>query len=161
MSLRIRAAEGADAPLILQFIRELAAYERLADAAVATVEDIAAALFRPAPKAFALIAELDGAPCGFALYFFNFSTFRGRHGVYLEDLFVREAYRGRGVGKALLGRLAAVARAEGCARLEWQVLDWNAPSIAFYRSLGATAMDEWTTFRLTDDALSRLAQEDR
>ncbi|MBY0422420.1 MAG: GNAT family N-acetyltransferase [Parvularculaceae bacterium] len=160
MSLVIRDARRADAALIHGFILELAAYEKLAHEVEATPSDIAERLFCPSPKAFALIAELDGAPCGFALYFYNFSTFRGRHGVYLEDLFVRDASRGRGAGKALLARLARIALDAGCARLEWQVLDWNAPSIAFYKALGARAMDEWTVYRVSDGPLAALAAAD-
>lgn len=157
MTLVLRSATAADAGLVYGFIRELADYEKLAHEVAATEADIAARLFCDAPKVFALIAEYDGAPCGFALYFFNFSTFRGRHGVYLEDLFVRAVYRGKGVGKALLARLAAIAEDAGCARLEWQVLNWNAPSIAFYESLGARAMDEWAVYRLSDGPLAALA----
>ena len=157
MTLRIRNATAGDAALVRDLIRELAVYERLEHEAVATQQDLEAALFCASPRVFALIAEWDGAPCGFALWFFNFSTFRGRHGVYLEDLFVRDSHRGRGVGKALLARLARIAGDNACARLDWQVLDWNAPSIAFYRSLGARAMDEWTTFRLDGAALAALA----
>lgn len=157
MTLTIRSAVKGDASIVLQFIRDLAVYEKLEDAAVATVADIDRALFCASPKAFALIAEWDAEPCGLALYFFNFSTFLGKHGVYLEDLFVPEKDRGKGIGKALLVRLAQIARENDCGRLEWSVLDWNAPSIAFYKSLGAVAMDEWTVYRLTGDALSRLA----
>jgi GNAT superfamily N-acetyltransferase len=157
MNLTIRTAARGDAPLILDFIRDLAVYERLVDAVVASVADIERALFGDHPKVFALIAEWDGAPCGFALYFFNFSTFAGRHGVYLEDLFVLESHRGKGVGKALLAGLARIAIDNDCARLEWSVLDWNAPSIAFYKSLGAVPMDEWTVYRLAGDALGALA----
>lgn len=159
MSLSIRNAVRGDGPLLLQFIRELAVYEKLADAAVAGVADIDRALFSAAPRVFALIAEWDGAPCGFALYFFNFSTFVGKHGVYLEDLFVRESHRGRGIGKALLARLARIAKENDCGRFEWSVLDWNAPSIAFYKALGAVAMDEWTIYRLSGGALDALASE--
>lgn len=158
MTLAIRPAKRGDGPLVLGFVRELAAYERLADAAVASAADLDKALFCEAPKAFALIAEWEGAPCGFALYFFNFSTFVGKHGVYLEDLFVREAHRGKGVGKALLARLAWIAKENDCRRLEWSVLDWNAPSIAFYKSLGAAPMDDWTIYRLSGDALDALAK---
>ncbi|MFQ5562120.1 MAG: GNAT family N-acetyltransferase [Parvularculaceae bacterium] len=160
MSLRIREAGDEDAELVLDFIHELAAYEKLAHEVTATVENVRATLFAENPKAFVLIAEWNGAQCGFALYFFNYSTFLGRHGVYLEDLFVRKSFRGRGIGKALLARLAAIAEANGCGRLEWWVLDWNAPSIAFYKSLGAEAMDDWTVYRLTGDALAALARED-
>ncbi len=157
MTLKIRKAVKGDASLILQFIRDLAVYEKLADAVVAESADIDRALFCAEPKAFALVAEWDGIPCGFALYFFNFSTFVGRHGVYLEDLFVPESHRGRGVGKALLVRLAQIAKENDCGRLEWSVLDWNAPAITFYKSLGAVPMDEWTIYRLSGDALSTLA----
>ena len=157
MTLSIRTAKIGDGALILRFIRDLAAYEKLADAAVASIADIDRALFCASPKAFALIAEWNGAPCGFALYFFNFSTFLGKHGVYLEDLFVPEIHRGKGIGKALLVRLAQIAKDNDCGRLEWSVLDWNAPSIAFYKSLGAISMDEWTIYRLAGDALADLA----
>jgi GNAT superfamily N-acetyltransferase len=159
MSLAIRNAVKGDGPLVLGFIRELAIYEKLADAAVASAGDIDRALFCGAPKAFALIAEWEGEPCGFALYFFNFSTFVGKHGVYLEDLYVREAMRGKGVGKALLARLAKITTENDCGRLEWSVLDWNAPSIAFYKSLGAVAMDEWTVYRMAGEALIALADD--
>lgn len=159
MSLSIRNAAAGDEALIHAFIRELAIYEKLEHAVVATPADVKRALFGADPKAFAIIAEWDGEPCGFALYFFNYSTFVGRHGVYLEDLFVRETHRGKGIGKALLAELARIAKANDCGRLEWSVLDWNAPSIAFYKSLGAVPMDEWTVFRLADDALARLAKE--
>ncbi|MFZ5617091.1 MAG: GNAT family N-acetyltransferase [Pseudomonadota bacterium] len=159
MTLAIRKAAKGDAPLILQFIRELAVYEKLADAVIARESDIDRALFGENAKAYALIAEWNGTPSGFALYFFNFSTFLGKHGVYLEDLFVRESHRGLGIGKALLARLARVAKENDCGRLEWSVLDWNAPSIAFYKSLGAVPMDEWTIYRMTGAALDRLAGE--
>ncbi len=159
MTLNIRTARPGDSPLVLQFIEELAVYEKLADAAVASVADMDRALFCASPKAFALIAEWDGEPCGFALYFFNFSTFVGKHGVYLEDLFVRESHRGKGIGKALLARLARIAKENDCGRFEWSVLDWNAPAIDFYKSLGAVAMDEWTIYRLAGDALDTLARE--
>ncbi len=159
MSLAIREARAQDSALVLRFIVELADYEKLAHEVRAREEDIAALLFCDSPKAYALIAEWDGAPCGFALYFYTFSTFRGRHGIYLEDLFVRESHRGKGIGKALLARLASIARSQDCARLEWQVLDWNAPSIAFYESLGARPLDGWTIYRLTDGALEALAEQ--
>lgn len=157
MTLSIRNAKMGDGPLILQFIRDLAVYEKLSDKVIADVGAIDRALFCEKPKAFALIAEWNGAPCGFALYFFNFSTFVGKHGVYLEDLFVPEAHRGNGIGKALLIRLAQIAKENNCGRLEWSVLDWNAPAIRFYKSLGAVPMDEWTIFRLAGDALADLA----
>ncbi len=155
--LTIRAATPADRDLVFAFIRDLAEYEKLLDDVVATPDDVARALFAPHPRVFCDLAEWDGAPAGFALWFYNFSTFRGRHGIYLEDLFVKPAFRGKGIGKALLAHLAKRAVAEGCARVEWWVLDWNEPSIKFYESLGAIPMEEWTVFRLTGDALKRLA----
>ena len=156
--LRIRPAAPADRELIFAFIRELADYEKLADQVKATSADIEHALFASNPRVFCDIAEWDRAPAGFALWFYNFSTFRGRHGIFLEDLFVRPAFRGKGLGKALLVHLAARAVAEGCSRVDWSVLDWNAPSIAFYKSLGAEAQEEWTGYRLTGAALERLAK---
>ena len=158
MSLIIRRAVPGEAELVLGFIRELAAYERLAHEVDATPEAIDEALFGDDPRVFCDIAEWDGEPVGFALWFYNFSTFRGRHGIYLEDLFVRDAMRGRGIGKSLLSRLARRCLDEGLTRLEWWVLDWNEPSIAFYRSIGARAMDEWTVQRVTGDALEKLAE---
>ena len=158
MTISIRKAEKGDEALILGFIRELAAYEKLAHEAVATPADLTHTLFCEDPKVFALIAELEGEPVGFALYFFSFSTFLGKHGIYLEDLYVKEAYRGGGAGKALLAALARIAKQNDCGRLEWSVLDWNAPSIAFYKSLGAEPMDEWTAYRLTGDALEALGR---
>jgi GNAT superfamily N-acetyltransferase len=154
--LKLRPAHPGDAPLILALVRELAEYERLAHEVEATEAEMAAALFGPHPKVFCDIAEWDGSPAGFALWFYNFSTFRGRHGIYLEDLYVRPEQRGRGIGKALIANLARRCVAEGLARLEWAVLDWNAPSIAFYRSLGAGAQDDWTVYRLTGEALQAL-----
>ena len=159
MSLAIRPAAPADAALVLSFIRELAEYERLAHEVVATDGDIAAALFGPEPRVFADIAEWNGEPAGFALWFYNFSTFRGRHGIYLEDLFVRPDFRGHGIGRALLAHLARRCIAEGQPRLEWWVLDWNEPALRFYRSLGAVPMDEWTVQRVTGDALAKLAAQ--
>ena len=161
MTIRIREAERRDAGLSLEFIKALAVYEKLEAEVTATRADIEGRLFCDGAKVHCLIAEDDGTPCGFALYFFNFSTFLGRHGIYLEDLFVNEDARGSGVGTALLSALAARAVGAGCGRLEWSVLDWNAPSIGFYKSLGAQAMDGWTVYRLTGDALERLAQEAR
>jgi GNAT superfamily N-acetyltransferase len=155
MTLKIRPAIPADAPLILDFIRELAAYERLLHEVRITLADVEAILFSASPRAFCDIAETDG-PVGFALWFYSVSTFEGRHGLYLEDLYVRPAARGAGVGKALLAALARRCVAEGLARLEWSVLDWNAPAIAFYDSLGAAAKSEWITRRLSGDALARL-----
>lgn len=155
--LTIRSAVRADAPLIVQLVRELAIYEREPDAAKASVADMETALFGANPKVYALIAEGDGAPVGFAVYFFNFSTWTGKHGIYLEDLFVRESARGQGIGKALLVRLAQIARKNDCARFEWSVLDWNEPAIGFYKSLGAEVKDEWTVYRVEGPALEKLA----
>ena len=156
--LGIRPATRQDAAQVFAFIRDLAEYEKLLDDVIATPEDIERALFAPQPRVFCDIAEWDGKPAGFALWFYNFSTFRGRHGIYLEDLFVKPAFRGHGIGKALLVGLAQRAVREGCARVEWSVLDWNEPSINFYKSLGAVPMDEWTIFRLTGDALQSLGR---
>ena len=158
--MKIRSAHRSDVPLVLAFIRELAAYERLAEEVVATEDTLAASLFGPHPAAEVLIAELDGAAVGFALFFPNYSTFLGKAGIYLEDLFVRPGARGRGVGRALLCRLAAIAMERGCGRLEWAVLDWNESAIGFYKKLGAAAQSDWTTYRLTGDALSALSDED-
>ena len=159
--LTIRPAGPQDASLIHALVCELADYERLSHEVAATVEDIQAALFGAAPRVFCDIVEWDGTPAGFALWFYNFSTFRGRCGIYLEDLYVRPEHRGRGLGKALLARLARRCRDEDLGRLEWAVLDWNAPSIAFYESLGARPNNEWTVYRLADGALSSLAGMER
>jgi GNAT superfamily N-acetyltransferase len=159
MSLIIRPASSSDAAQIFSLIRELAEYERLAHEVEATPEMIAGALFCDEPRVFADIAEWEGEAAGFALWFYNFSTFRGLHGIYLEDIFVRPALRARGIGKALLRGLARRCAAEGLARLEWSVLDWNAPSIGFYRSLGAIAKDEWTVYRLSGESLARLGAD--
>ncbi|MCR5873302.1 GNAT family N-acetyltransferase [Phenylobacterium sp. J426] len=153
----IRVATVADAPLILSFIKELAEYERLLHEVEATEADIRRDLFGENPRAFCDIAEADGRPVGFALWFYNYSTFRGRAGIYLEDLFVRPEARGLGAGKALLRRLAQRCVDADLGRLEWAVLNWNAPSIAFYDSLGAGAMTEWTVRRLDGEALTSLA----
>ena len=152
-----RFATPDDTALILSLVRELAEYEKLSHEVVATEEDLREALFGPRPAAEALLAEVDGEAAGFALFFHNFSTFLGRRGLYLEDLFVRPRFRGQGLGKALMVRLARIALERGCGRFEWWVLDWNAPSIAFYRSLGAVGMDEWTVQRVSGEALRRLA----
>jgi GNAT superfamily N-acetyltransferase len=157
--LRIRPATAGDVPLIRRFIRELAEYERLADQAVATEEDLHETLFGERPYAEVLIAEVGAEPAGFALFFHNYSTFLGRPGIWLEDLYVRPEHRGAGVGRALLARLAALAVERRCGRLEWWVLDWNEPALRFYRSLQARPMDEWTVFRLSDEPLLRLAEE--
>ena len=154
--LTIRAAKPADRDLVFAFIRDLAEYEKLLDDVVATPDDVARALFAPHPRVFCDLAEWDGAAAGFALWFYNFSTFRGRHGIYLEDLFVKPAFRGKGIGKALLAQLAKRAVAEGCARVEWWVLDWNAPSIEFYKSQGGVMQDEWTKVRVDGEALRKL-----
>jgi len=153
----LRAARPDDAPAILALIRELAVYEKLEDQARATAEDLRRHLFGDRPAAEVIVAEAGGAVVGFALFFPTFSTFRGQPGLYLEDLYVQPEHRGRGIGKALLARLARLAVDRGCGRLEWSVLDWNAPSIAFYRSQGGVAMDEWTVFRVADSALLALA----
>jgi len=152
--VHIRPAAEADAPVILGFIRALADYEKLAHACVATTETLVETLFGPRPYAEVLIAEWNGAPAGFALYFHNYSTFLGRPGLYLEDLFVTPELRGKGIGKALFQRLAAMAVERGCGRLEWSVLDWNEPAIEFYRACGAVPLDDWTMFRLTGEALA-------
>ena len=159
-SLCIDPAVEADVPVILDLIRELAAYEKLTDQVTATEADIARALFGSPPRAEAVVARLDGEPVGFALFFHNFSTFLGRSGLYLEDLYVRPPFRGRGFGRRLLIHLARVAVDRGCGRFEWSVLDWNAPAIAAYRRVGAVPLDEWTVYRLTGDALRRLAEEE-
>jgi GNAT superfamily N-acetyltransferase len=159
VSLSIRAARPADSALIFALVRELADYEKLSAEVDATPERIAAVLFCDSPRVFCDIAEWDGEAAGFALWFLNFSSFRGRHGIYLEDLFVRPAFRQRGIGKALLARLAQRCVEEGWARFEWAVLDWNAPSIAFYKSIGAQVMDEWKNCRLSGPALTAFAKE--
>lgn len=156
MPTLIRPATPDDAGLVYDFVMKLAEYENLTHEVDATAEGIADALFRPDPKAFCDLAFRDGEPAGFALWFYNFSTFRGRHGIYLEDLFVEPKFRGLGIGRTLLERLAARCVAEGLARFEWSVLDWNAPSIAFYRSLGAEPKDEWTMYQVSGAALARL-----
>ncbi|MEQ1688097.1 MAG: GNAT family N-acetyltransferase [Sphingopyxis sp.] len=156
MTPTIRPATPADLPLIAELIRALADYERLADSVRFDEAALAEHLFGPRPYAEVIIGELDNTAQGFALFFYNYSTFEGRPGLYLEDLFVRPEARGVGLGKALLAHLAALAVARGCARLEWSVLDWNAPSIAFYQGLGAKPMDEWTVMRLDGDALAAL-----
>ena len=152
-----RSAEAADTGLILKFIRALAVYEKLEHEVVATEETLRHWLFEKQGAQVIFLME-DGKEVGFALYFHNFSTFLGRSGIYLEDLFVLPEYRGRGYGKALLCRLAAIAREEGCGRLEWSCLDWNQPSIDFYKSLNACPMDEWTVYRLTGKTLQDMAQ---
>jgi GNAT superfamily N-acetyltransferase len=155
----IRAVAPEDVPALVALVHELAAYEREPESCLLTDDQLAAALFGPAPALFGHVADVDGEVVGCALWFLNFSTWRGVHGVYLEDLYVRPTHRGAGLGRALLARLAEVCVERGFARLEWSVLDWNAPSIAFYRSLGAESMDGWTTFRLDGHALAALGAE--
>ena len=156
--MSIREATQADLPLITSLVRELAEYEKLAHQAVATEVDFAESLFGPSPKAYALIVEHEGQPAGFAIYFYNYSTFLGRPGIYVEDVFVRPEFRRNGFGRALFKYLARKAVAEKCGRMEWWVLDWNEPAINFYRGLGAVPMDEWTVQRLTGDALKNFAE---
>ena len=157
MSLLIRAAREADATLIFALVRELADYENLQSEVAATPETLAAALFTREPRLFCEIAEWNGEPAGFSVWFLNYSTFRGRHGLYVEDLFVRPPFRGHGIGKALMARLARHCVEQGFARFEWAVLDWNAPSIVFYKSIGAHVMDEWKICRLSGQALQDFA----
>lgn len=156
-ALRLRAAAADDVPLILRFIRELAAYEQLADQVTADVELLTETLFGQRRVAEVVLGYLGGEPVGFALYFHNFSTFVGRPGLYLEDLYVVREHRGGGVGRVMLGYLAHLARERGCGRLEWWVLDWNQSAIDFYASLGAVPMDDWTVFRLQGEPLVTLA----
>lgn len=155
--INIRSAMPSDTRVIYALIRELAVYENLLDVVDATERMIGDALFGQTPRAFCELAEWDGEVVGFSLWFYNFSTFRGRHGIYLEDLFVRPDFRGKGLGKALIVSLARRCVGEDLARFEWSVLDWNAPSIAFYKALGATMQDDWTGCRVTGDALAALA----
>jgi GNAT superfamily N-acetyltransferase len=159
MSLTLRAATAADVPAILGFIRELAVYEKLEHQVVATEALLHEHLFGSRPAAEVVIAELDGRPVGFALYFQNFSTFLGRPGVYLEDLYVQPQARGHGIGKALLVHLAQLAVARGAGRFDWNVLDWNEPAIGFYKRVGAEVLPDWRTCRVTGEALERLAGE--
>lgn len=157
--LQIASATPNDVPLILAFIKELAVYEKLEHEVVATEEILEETLFGKRPYAEVLIASYDSQPVGYALFFHSFSTFMGRPGLYLEDVYVQPTMRGKGVGKALLVHLARLAVERSCGRFEWSVLDWNEPSIGFYRSLGAQPMNEWTVFRLTGKSLERLANE--
>ena len=157
----IRTTTQADVPIILQLIRDLATYERAPDAVVATDAGLREVLFGPKASAEVLLALENGEPVGFAVFFHNFSTWLGRPGLYLEDLFVRPEERGKGYGRALLERLAQIAKERGCGRMEWAVLDWNDPAIQFYRKLGAQPMDEWTVFRLTEEGIAKLANQVR
>ena len=156
--MAIRRVRPEDVPALVGLVEELAEYERARPDCHLTAAQLHDALFRPAPALFGHVAEVDGQVVGMALWFLNFSTWRGTHGIYLEDLYVRPSQRGAGLGKALLTELARECVANGYARLEWSVLDWNTPSIEFYQAAGAVPMDEWTVFRLTDDALSSFAQ---
>jgi GNAT superfamily N-acetyltransferase len=156
-AIEISPARDADIPLILSLINELAEYEKLESQVVASVATLRHALFGPRPAAEALIARSGGEPAGFAMYFHNFSTFIGKHGLYLEDLFVRPAFRGQAIGKALLAHLARLALERGCGRFEWAVLDWNRPARDFYEALGAEANPTWVNYRITGKALERLA----
>ena len=158
--LNIRPATGADAPLIASLVRELADYEKLLPEARATAADFEREIEAANPVIRVLIAEWDGEPAGFALYFFNFSTFVGRPGLYLEDLFVRPALRSHGIGRALLGALARIAKQRNCGRMEWAVLDWNEPALRFYKTLGARQLTEWIVHRLTPVEIDQLAKEE-
>ncbi len=156
--LKIRPATLEDVPLIRQFIRDLAEYERAPEAAVVTEESLRRDGFGPEPKYRCVIAEWDGAPAGFAFFFYNYSTWQGQAGLYLEDLFVKPVFRGKGIGKALLIHLAKIAVDENCGRFQWQVLDWNTPAIDFYKSLGAEVMSEWLTMRVEGENIRKLAE---
>ena len=157
-NFEIKPATSADVPIILRLIRELAEYERAPQDAVATEPQLHEVLFGEKPSAEVLLAYEGDEPIGFAVYFFNFSTWLGRPGLYLEDLFVRPELRGKGYGRALLTRLAQIAQDRGCGRMEWAVLDWNEPAIQFYKKLRAAPMEEWTVFRLTSDGIANLAR---
>ena len=156
-TVEIRPARIGDVALMLRFIRELAAYERAEQEVVATETSLSASLFGDRARAHAVICRVAGVDAGFAVYFFNYSTWQGRQGLYLEDLYVSPAYRNAGAGKAMLQHLARTAVKQGCGRFEWSVLDWNEPAIAFYRSIGAVAMDEWVRYRLAGEALLKFA----
>lgn len=157
--IRISRATERDVPLILELIRELAEYERAPNEAAATVEGLTAVLFGEQPQAEVLLAHFDGEPAAFALFFYNFSTWTGKRGIYLEDIFVRPSMRRLGIGEALFREIAAIALGRDCPRLEWAVLNWNELAISFYRKIGATAKDDWTTFRLSGDQLRSLAED--
>ncbi len=158
METTIRKATASDVPVILSFIRALAAFERAPGAVTATEEDLLRDGFGPLPIYWCLVAEQEGRPAGFAFYFYNYSTWKGRPGIYLEDIFVYPEFRGRGIGKALLKEVAADALSRGCRRMQWEVLDWNTPAIDFYRAMGAEFLDEWRNVRIEGEALEQLAQ---
>ena len=158
METRIRKATASDVPLILSFIRALAAFERAPEEVTATEEDLLRDGFGPLPIYWCLIAEHEGRPAGFAFYFYNYSTWKGRPGIYLEDIFVFPEFRGRGIGKALLKEVAADALSRGCRRMQWEVLDWNTPAIDFYRAMGAEFLDEWRNVRIEGEVLEQLAR---
>lgn len=157
-NIHIRPASADDAALILGFIRELAIYEKAEHEVLATEDDLRRSLFGAQPRAWALVCSVDGVAAGFAVYFFNYSTWQGRQGLYLEDLYLSPSHRNLGAGKALLQHLARIAVENGCGRFEWSVLDWNEPALQFYRSIGAWAMDEWTRYRLAGEALDKFAK---
>ena len=157
-NIEIRPANAEDSALILRFITDLAIYEKAGDAVIATESDIRNTLFGEGSTTSAVICEIDRQAVGFAVYFFNYSTWLGKHGLYLEDLYVSPEYRGAGAGKALLKHLAQVALANHCGRFEWSVIDWNEPAIGFYKSIGAQAQEEWVSYRLTGKALAALAE---
>ena len=159
-NFQIRTAGAEDVPIILELIRDLATYERAPDEVTATEEQLVDVLFGERPTAEVLLVFEGESPVGFAVYFYNFSTWLGRPGLYLEDLFVTPEKRGKGYGRALLVELAKIARDRGCGRMEWAVLNWNEPAIKFYRAIGAKPMDEWTVFRLTGDGIARLADSE-
>ena len=161
MSVTIRQARPQDSALIYALVKELAEYERLSHEVDATEQQLAAALFAPHPRLFCDIAEWNGAPAGLALWFLNFSSFRGRYGIYLEDLFIRPEFRGKGLGKALMAKLAQRCLREGWTRFEWAVLEWNKPAIDFYTAVGAKVMDDWRLCRLSGAALENFASEVR
>jgi GNAT superfamily N-acetyltransferase len=155
-AIAIRAATRADVPEILAMIRELAAFEKLENEVVATVEGLELTLFGPTSYAQVLLAEAGDAVAGFCLFFHNYSTFLGRPGVYIEDIFIRSRFRGAGMGRKIFAEVARIARDRGCGRIEWWVLDWNTPAIEFYKTMGATPMDDWTVYRLTQDQLDKM-----
>ena len=158
-NFEMRFAEPSDVPLVLQFVKELAEYEKLTHEVVATEETLLESLFGGRRGAEVILGYYDGQPVSFAVFFQNFSTFLGRSGIYLEDLYVKPEIRGKGIGRAMLSYLAKIAKERHCGRLEWSVLDWNEPAISFYKKLGAVSMDEWTVFRVTAQALTHLANE--